>query len=109
VNMARRNVFFLSLKGSKRFTRLYAGADRDKGLRSGFVCLKPKESVGEHDTGSKEEALIVIKGSAVVHCGRKSFKVSKGSFVYIPPATRHDIENAGRKALQYVYVTAPAV
>jgi quercetin dioxygenase-like cupin family protein len=107
IKMAKKRVFSVRLKGAQRFTRLYAGADREKGLRSGLVSLKAKESVGEHNTGNKEEAIIVLKGRALLHYGSKGrMEAPTGSFIYIPPQTRHDIENPGRALLQYVYVTA---
>jgi mannose-6-phosphate isomerase-like protein (cupin superfamily) len=30
------------------------------------------------------------------------------AFVYIPPATRHNVANTGNDPLEYVYVVAPA-
>jgi mannose-6-phosphate isomerase-like protein (cupin superfamily) len=29
------------------------------------------------------------------------------AFAYIPPATRHNVLNTGKDALEYVYVAAP--
>ncbi len=109
IKMAKKRVFSVRLNGAQRFTRLYAGTDREKGLRSGFVSLKPNESVGEHNTEKKEEVIVVISGTALLRYGRSGeMKVPQGTFIYIPPGTKHDIENPGRKMLQYVYVTANA-
>jgi hypothetical protein len=41
---------------------LLEGRPQTAGLRSGFVRLKPGESVGWHTTGINEEELIILKG-----------------------------------------------
>ncbi len=105
--MAKKDkVFCTQLKGQQRFLRLLGGADKVKGLKSGLVTLKPQELIGEHNTENKEEALIILNGSAVVYFGKaKQLKAPKNSFVFIPPRTLHNVKNPGRKILQYVYVT----
>ncbi len=101
------HVFCAQLKSRVRFIRLLGDSAKTGGLRSGLVTLKPQESVGEHKTTNKEEALIVLKGNATVYYGKnKKIKASQSSFVYIPPETRHNVKNSGNKILQYVYVTS---
>ncbi len=103
----KRDVFCRQLKSRVRFIRLLGDPSKTGGLRSGLVTLKPQESVGEHKTSNKEEALIVLKGNATVYYGKnKKIKASQSSFVYIPPETRHNVKNSGKKILQYVYVTS---
>jgi len=105
-----KKVFCTRLKGGQRFLRLLGDSHKTKGLRAGLVILKPRELIGEHETENKEEALIVLKGNAVVYYGKnRKIKVSQNSFVYIPPETRHNVKNSGSKILQYVYVTAERV
>jgi len=41
---------------------LLQGAPQTTGMRSGFVRLKPGESVGWHTTGQNEESLVVLRG-----------------------------------------------
>ena len=107
--MPQDKVFAVQLKGNRRFTRLFGDSSKPKGLRSGFVVLKPKESVGLHNTGPCEEVIFIITGSAVIHCGkRKNFKVKKNSFIYIPSQTPHNLSNPGSKPLKYIYTTARA-
>ncbi|MDD5560683.1 MAG: cupin domain-containing protein [Candidatus Omnitrophica bacterium] len=104
---ATGKVFFTQLKGKQRFLRLLGNKEKDNGLRAGLVTLKPKEFIGEHKTDRKEEAIIILKGSAVVYCGKnKKIRVSQNAFIYIPPETMHNVENTGSDILQYVYVTA---
>jgi len=85
------------------------GAPQTAGLRSGFVQLKPGQAVGWHTTGQNEEALVVLrgKGTALIE-GRPGLPFAAPALVYIPPATRHNIENTGSGPLRYEYVVAPA-
>ncbi|MDD5725433.1 MAG: cupin domain-containing protein [Candidatus Omnitrophica bacterium] len=105
--MPKENVFCIKLKGNQRFLRLFGDSKKIKGLRSGYVVLKPKESVGEHDTGLSEEVIVVTGGSGLVGYGKgKRVKVARGSFVYIPPRMPHNVVNTGRAALKYIYTAA---
>ncbi|MDD5476634.1 MAG: cupin domain-containing protein [Candidatus Omnitrophica bacterium] len=102
-----KKVFCTRLKGERRFLRLLGDSTKTKGLRAGLVTLRPKELIGEHKTENKEEALIILKGSATVYFGKnKKLKASEGSFIFIPPETLHNVKNSGRKILQYIYVTS---
>ncbi len=101
-----KNVFCTQLKGRQRFLRLIGDSFKIKGLRAGLVSLKPQELIGEHKTENKEEALIILKGSATIYFGKnKKIKASRNSFVFIPAETIHNVKNSGNKILQYVYVT----
>jgi oxalate decarboxylase/phosphoglucose isomerase-like protein (cupin superfamily) len=85
------------------------GAPQTAGMRSGFVRLKPGETVGWHTTGKNEEALVVLhgKGKALID-GQPGLPFIAPALVYIPPATRHNVENTGSEPLEYEYVVAPA-
>ncbi len=86
-----------------------AGAPQTAGMRSGFVRLNPGQTVGWHTTGKNEEALVVLhgKGKALID-GQPSLSFVAPALVYIPPATRHNVENTGSELLEYEYVVAPA-
>jgi len=87
---------------------LLLGAPQTAGMRSGFVRLKPWEAVGWHTTGDHEEALVILRGSGEAQIeGRKPMPIASRMMVYIPPATRHNVQNTGRELLEYVYVVAP--
>ncbi len=85
------------------------GAPQTTGMRSGFVRLNPGQTVGWHTTGKNEEALVVLhgKGNALVD-GQPALPFAAPALVYIPPATRHNVENTGSDPLEYEYVVAPA-
>ena len=100
-------VFCKQLKGRQKFLRLFGESSKLSGLASGLVVLKPKESVGLHNTKNKEEALIILQGQAQIFYGKNSkIKVKKNSFVYISPKTNHYLKNIGKGILKYVYLTA---
>ena len=88
---------------------LLKGMPQTAGLRSGYVRLRPGESVGWHTTGRNEEALVILhgKGEAKIE-GAVSMPVAEHMLAYIPPATRHNVTNTGAGLLEYVYVVAPA-
>jgi len=101
--------FCMQLKGRQRFLRLFGDSSKAKGLRSGYVILRPKESVGLHNTGPCEEIIFIINGSGVINYGRKnSFKVKKNTFVYIPSQMPHNVTSSGKDLLKYIYIAARA-
>lgn len=105
--MKRIKVFSIKLDARQRFTRLLGESSKIKGLRSGLVTLKPRESIGEHKTEMKEEVIVILKGSALIHYGKnRKIKAPQNTFVYIPPETVHNVTNSGSSKLRYLYVTA---
>jgi mannose-6-phosphate isomerase-like protein (cupin superfamily) len=88
---------------------LLKGAPQTAGLRSGFVRLKPGDTVGWHTTGANEETLVILhgKGEAEIE-GAAAMPITEKMIAYIPPETRHNVKNTGEASLEYVYVVAPA-
>ena len=104
-----RQALVLPLECSTADCALLRGAPQTAGMRSGFVRLKPGQSVGWHSTGQNEESLIILHGAGdalIEGQSKRSFVAPQ--FLYIPPATTHNVENSGREVLEYVYVVAPA-
>jgi mannose-6-phosphate isomerase-like protein (cupin superfamily) len=88
---------------------LLRGAPQTAGMRSGFVRLKPGQSVGWHSTGRNEESLVILRGEGTALLdGHPARSFAAPHFLYIPPATRHNVQNTGQQELEYVYVVAPA-
>ncbi|MFZ0964915.1 MAG: cupin domain-containing protein [Terriglobia bacterium] len=88
---------------------LLRGTPQTAGMRSGFVRLKPGETVGWHSTGKNEESLVVIHGSGEARIeGQPPRAFTAPALAYIPPATRHNVANTGSELLEYVYVVVPA-
>jgi mannose-6-phosphate isomerase-like protein (cupin superfamily) len=87
---------------------LLLGEPQTAGMRSGFVRLKPGESVGEHSTMEHEEALVVLQGEGKAEVeGRPAIPIYSRMLTYIPPRSRHNVTNTGKGTLEYVYVVAP--
>ena len=87
---------------------LLKGTPQTAGMRSGFVRLKPGESVGAHSTDDHEEALVILQGQGKAEVeGRDAVTVSTRRLIYIPPHARHNVTNTGSEMLEYVYVVAP--
>ena len=88
---------------------LLQGAPQTAGMRSGFVRLKPGATVGWHTTGQNEESLVILRGRGVALIeGQEKQAFAAPGFAYIPPGTRHNVQNTGEEVLEYVYVVAPA-
>ena len=77
------------------------GVPKTTGMRSGFVRLKPGETVGWYTTGQNEEALVILRGE-----GAALIEGHPKQAVAAP--ARHNVENTGRELLEYVYLVAPA-
>lgn len=88
---------------------LLKGRPETAGMRSGFVRLKPGQSVGWHSTRQNEESLVILRGEGrALLEGHPAKSFAAPHFLYIPPDTRHNVENTGHDVLEYVYVVAPA-
>jgi len=75
-------------------------------LKAGRVTLQPGESVGEHVTEKREEAIIILKGTASLTVEGNATEVSQGQTFYIGPEKKHDVKNNGSQELEYVYVVS---
>ncbi len=99
----------LPLECRDRECPLLQGWPETAGMRSGFVRLKPGESIGWHTTGKNEESLVVLGGRGEARIeGQPARAFRAPTLVYIPPGMRHNIANTGDQILEYVYVVAPA-
>ena len=86
---------------------LLQGAPQTTGMRSGFVRLKPGESVGRHSTEDHEEALVILHGEGRAEVeGHDAVPISSRRLVYIPPHAYHNVTNMGSDVLEYVYIVA---
>ena len=99
----------LPIECAKGDCPLLTGAPQTSGMRSGYVRLKPGETVGWHTTGPNEESLVILRGEGVALMdGQAKLALAASTLAYIPPATRHNVSNTGKEMLEYVYVVAPA-
>ena len=78
--------------------------DDSKYIRGRVEIKEPGEETGAHVTGGKEEVLIILEGTATVFFGKAKLKVPEGASLFIGEGVLHNVRNAGRKRLRYVYV-----
>ncbi len=91
----------------KGYMSLLGGPPESMTMKSGAISLQPGQCVGKHNTGDKEEILVVLEGEGTLVIGEnKRQKMSVDTVQYIPPETDHDVINTGPSALRYIYVTA---
>lgn len=63
--------------------------------------MKPKSSLGWHLHDDKDEVILLVRGSGVVHIdGGESLSCSAGDILYIPAGNRHRIENVSDSELE---------
>ena len=79
-----------------------------RSLSSSCVRLAPGQRVGEHSTEDREELILVLEGEATLQAGGEATLVRQRHAAYVPPGSRHDVENRAGAPLVYVYVTARA-
>jgi len=103
---------FLSMRLNQQpeYQPLLTGRPLTHGMRSGRVYLKPGEDCGSHSTKNNEEMLTFLSGDGTALIGEDqvAHEVSKGSIIYIPPHTVHNMKNTGTEPLIYIYCVAPA-
>ena len=77
-------------------------------LHSGFVNLKPGESVGLHNTKDYEEMIVLLEGEGKLLIGNPpdEYPIGFGKIAYYPPDTEHNIINTGTVPLKYIYIVA---
>jgi mannose-6-phosphate isomerase-like protein (cupin superfamily) len=76
-------------------------------MKSGLVCLQPGENVGSHNTGNREELLIILNGMGEIETeGSGRRKINQGCVAYVPPNTQHNVFNSNSELLRYLYIVA---
>ena len=73
-------------------------------FQSGYVVLEAGEEVGEHETGGGEEIMVLLEGTAEVSHGRVTETARSPAVVLVPAHTSHNVRNASRVPLRYVYI-----
>lgn len=77
-----------------------------KNLKAGKVILHPGQAVGEHITSNREEAIVVLKGTATISLEGKKIRLSKGQVCYIGPEKKHNVKNTSNQKLEYLYIAS---
>lgn len=97
------------LESSSKYQRLFSKDSGTCGIKSGHVILKEGEEIGEHSTGSLEEALVILKGKGSLLINKEEgLDFENNSVLYIPPETVHNVKNTGKGILEYIFITSNA-
>lgn len=68
------------------------------------ITVKPKASLSLQMHNHRSEHWIVVKGTANVTCGNKTFILSEDQSTYIPLGKKHMLENKGKIPLEIIEV-----
>ncbi len=92
--------------GDRRFKLM---VDDDLGCRqvTQFVGFIPPSKAPFH-SHTYEEAIYILEGAGVVHTEQASAEFGPGTSIYLPPGTRHCLENPGRAAVKLLGVFYPS-
>jgi mannose-6-phosphate isomerase-like protein (cupin superfamily) len=71
------------------------------------VVIFIKKEVKEHKHADHAEHVIVLEGEAIMKVDGKSFKIKKGSMVFIPKNTWHYAKTTSKEPLKVISIQAP--
>lgn len=92
--------------GDRRFKYM---VDKDLGSRqvTQFLGFIPPSKAPFH-SHTYEEAIYILEGTGVVHTERESTEFGPDTCIYLPPGTRHCLENPGTAAVKLLGVFYPS-
>ncbi|RDH44308.1 mannose-1-phosphate guanylyltransferase/mannose-6-phosphate isomerase [Zooshikella ganghwensis] len=82
----------------------YEGIDEEDRFQVKRITVKPGASLSLQKHFHRAEHWIVVKGTAKVTCGEKTFLVSENESTYIPLGEKHRLENPGKIPLELIEV-----
>jgi mannose-6-phosphate isomerase-like protein (cupin superfamily) len=71
------------------FTIKAAAKETGGALAIWEVTTRPGEEPDTHVHDEEDEIFFVLSGTITFHCGRRSFRVTKGGFAFVPRGTPH--------------------
>jgi len=82
----------------------YDGIERGERFQVKRIVVEPGASLSLQMHYHRAEHWIVVRGTARVTRGEESFLLTENESTYIPPGTRHRLENPGRLPLEIIEV-----
>ncbi len=79
----------------------------DPGFSVAYIELEPGKKTEPHRLLTSSQVYYVIKGTAILHVGNKSFEVHPGSVVYIAPTVVQWAENKSNNPFVFLCVVSP--
>ncbi len=95
-----------TIKPPSLFENVYNRPLYSDSLTSSFVIFIKKE-VKEHKHETHAEHVIVLDGEAVMKVDGRSFKIKKGSVIFIPKNTWHYVKTTSKIPLKVISIQAP--
>jgi mannose-1-phosphate guanylyltransferase/mannose-6-phosphate isomerase len=86
----------------------YDGIERGERFQVKRIVVEPGAALSLQMHYHRAEHWIVVKGTARVTRGEESFILTENESTYIPPGTKHRLENPGRVALEIIEVQSGA-
>ncbi len=92
-----------------RRTRVFAGVAGlpTRGFVMGHSQVYPGGGIPRH-AHENEEVYLILKGRALMTVGDRTFEVSEGTAVYLPPNVPHALHNPTREEVWLLFVYSPA-
>lgn len=82
----------------------YDGIERGERFQVKRIVVEPGAALSLQMHYHRAEHWIVVRGTARVTRGEESFLLTENESTYIPPGTKHRLENPGRLALEIIEV-----
>ena len=93
-----------------RVVRPFVGRENGSELLStGTVTFPSRTVAAAHVHTDAEEGLYVLEGYGQIICDGESVALEPGSFVFIPPGVRHQVQNTGDDPIKFFYAFSPPV
>lgn len=95
---------YLSPKIEERPWGHFSVLERGQHYQIKHICLKPKARLSLQMHNHRSEHWIVVSGTAKVQKGEEVFYVNKNESTFIPPVTKHRLENPGLIPLKIIEI-----
>lgn len=69
--------------------------------------LAPGREPPPHIHHAQDEAFYILEGTAMIMCGDRTWRVSAGSFVFLPKGIVHGFKIEGEALLKMLVITSP--
>lgn len=75
-----------------------------KRVNMGIAIFNPNSALGDHWHETEEEILYVARGKGVIVVGGQKVDVEQGTIIYVPPNTKHAVDNTSDEILELIYL-----
>lgn len=81
-----------------------------RGPRLAFVeyTTRVGEEPPDHTHATEDEMFYVLKGDLAFHCGKDTFQVTDGGFVFLPRGIEHGYRIRSKHDVHLLVITSPA-